>query len=275
MQIKAKVIQDSVQDSGVRIITMELEYPRFIHSEFMTHRVFSRNAASSRAIPIATMMKQVWNNPAMPVYWGANRSGMQAGVEVKNIKLAKLAWKFAAKMSVLSAYLLAKVGLHKQTANRVLEPFQLMKTVVTATDWQNFFELRNHKDAQPEIQALAIAMKKAQDESIPMLLGNGEWHVPYVDRSRGHNDEIIYFTNKEPLSIEDALKVSASCCAQVSYRQSDVSVKKALRIYEQLVNNTPVHASPFEHQAKPLKGTSVRSGNLLGFMQYRKVIEGL
>lgn len=272
-QIKAKMIQDSISPSGVRIETMELEYPRFIHSEFMTHRVFSRNAASSRAIPVHVMMKQVWNNPAMPIHWGANQSGMQASGEVKYVKLAKFAWRCAAKLAVIAAKGLAKVGLHKQIANRVLEPFQIMKTVVTATNWDNFYELRNHKDAQPEIQELAIQMLATKESSVPMNIRLNDWHVPYVSRSYDSDGRIIYHTNGIKITTEDALKISASCCAQVSYRKNDVSLAKALRIYDSLVNNKPVHASPFEHQARPMFNKQGHSGNFTGYVQHRKILE--
>ena len=272
MKITAKVISDSISREGQRIITMELEYPRFIHSEFMTHRVFSRNAASSRAIPIDTMMKQVTENPAHPVIWGANQAGMQAGAEVANAQWAKACWIDAARGAVEHAKVLQDAGLHKQIVNRVLEPFQMMKTVVTSTEWDNFYYLRDHKDAQPEIAVLARKMKEAQDASSPFLICGDEWHVPYVNRKRGIHGEIIYFVGDDIISEEDALKVSASCCAQVSYRKTDKGIKKALKIYDMLVNNKPVHASPFEHQGRPIALTSF-SGNLRGYQQYRKIIE--
>jgi len=273
MKITAKVISDSISREGQRITTMELENPRFIHSEFMTHRVFSRNAASSRAIPIDTMMKQVTNNPAHPVIWGANQAGMQAEDTVKmSNKTCMEAWCNAAERAVESAKELQALGLHKQIVNRVLEPFQMMKTVVTSTEWDNFYYLRDHKDAQPEIAVLARKMKEAQEASSPFLICDDEWHVPYVSRKRGIHGEIIYFVGDDIISEEDALKVSASCCAQVSYRKTDKGIKKALKIYDMLVNNKPVHASPFEHQGRPIALTSF-SGNLRGYQQYRKIIE--
>ncbi len=273
MKITAKVIADSISRAGVRIITMELEYPRFIHSEFMTHRVFSRNAASSRAIPIDTMMKQVTSKPARPVHWGLNQAGMQAENEV-GVSAAKCmkTWKAAAARAVESAKELQELGLHKQIVNRVLEPFQMMKTVVTSTEWDNFFMLRDHKDAQPEIAVLARRMKEAQDASSAFLINNNEWHAPYVSRKRGVHGEITYFIGKDIISEEDALKVSASCCAQVSYRKNDKGIEKALMIYDRLVNTSPVHASPFEHQGKPFLLAEF-SGNLRGYQQYRKLIE--
>lgn len=270
--ISAKVIQHSRSQCGVEIFTLELEYPRFIHSEFMTHRVFSRNAASSRAIPIETMMQQVVDNPAMPVYWGANQSGMQARKEVRYPEQAERAWVMASRAAIQSAMNLRAHGLHKQIVNRVLEPFQMMKTVVTSTEWDNFFSLRMHEDAQPEIHALAIAMCKAMQESTPITLREDEWHVPYVDRSYDTYNEIVYSTEGEQISLQDALKISASCCAQVSYRKNDVSLEKAIAIYDKLITGKPIHASPFEHQASPLLGKTVFSGNFRGWMPYRKVI---
>ncbi len=276
--ITAKIIQDSLSPAGVRITTLELEYPRFIHSEFMTHRVFSRNAASSRAIPIAKMIAQVENKPARPYEWGANQSGMQAGEVLTGLRMHKAiaAWNAAARSACESAEKLQALGLHKQIVNRVLEPFQTMKTVVTATEWENFFELRNHKDAQPEIQVLARIMADVMDASEPLQLQKGEWHVPYVERAINGDDSIIYIaSNGEHLTTEQALMISSSSCAQVSYRLLDDSLVKALFVYNRLVNSRPIHASPFEHQALASSemGPKQFSGNLRGFVQYRKTLE--
>lgn len=271
--ITAKVIQDSLSTKGSRVTTMELEYPRFIHSEFMTHRVFSRNAASSRAIPFSKMMRQVWNNPASPVEWGANNPGMRSKGVVKSQKLAALSWALASKLSVLSALILSKVGLHKQIVNRVLEPFQTMRTVVTSTEWDNFMTLRDHCDAQPEIQVLSRSMRKAMRDSEPVQLSCGDLHVPYVDRGK-FDGEICYISNGELLTKQDALMVSASCCAQVNNLALDSSIDKAKRVYGILINSKPVHASPFEHQARDDNGLNEGlSGNFEGFSQYRKILE--
>lgn len=272
--ITAKVVQDSVSPEGVRITTLELEYPRFIHSEFMTHRVLSRNAASSRAIPVMKMIEQVENSPAMPVHWGLNQAGMQAGQEHNDPAYCRALWLKAAKSAAASAKELHEFGLHKQIANRVLEPFQTMKTVVTATEWDNFFELRNHKDAQPEIQVLARIMADVMDASVPMQLRDGEWHVPYVDRYRcPEYDNMFYSLGEDDLDADQALRVSASCCAQVSYRVLDDSLEKANLIYDKLVNSRPIHASPFEHQGQVAIASHEFSGNLRGWKQYRKTLE--
>ena len=294
-QISVSIIKDSVSECGDRITTFELEYPRFIHSELMTHRMFSRNAMSSRAVPVKRMIEQVRNNPAMPIHWGKNQGGMQADAELSEqqketvikywIDSAASACEIAEFMSVESA--------HKQVVNRILEPYQRMKTIVTATEYGNFFGLRCHKDAQPEIKALAELMSDCMGESAPDKLKAGEWHIPYVEIG-GDGFFVMEGDLAYPLSLEDALKVSASCCAQVSYRLLDNSVSKAIMVYDKLVESEPVHASPFEHQAKvvrewefdcrypdlkPEEGITHTdfsgcywSGNFKGWIQYRHLL---
>lgn len=307
-QIKAKIIADSISAlDGKRITTFELEYPRFIHSELMTHRMFSRNAASSRAIPVAKMIEQVQNNPATPVHWGKNQAGMQAKEELTGEELDRVQfeWSIASKSASIAAIYMNDAGAHKQIVNRTLEPFQWMKTVVTATEFENFFWLRKHEDAQPEIKVLAEKMFEALENNIPFELNPGEWHVPYVWTGRNDKGKIAYgFETGEvengvkiydELSITNALKISSSCCAQVSYRKLDDSLEKAQMIYDRLVESEPVHASPFEHQATPMEplyeGThniyealciegathvdrdgKVWSGNFCGWVQHRQLI---
>lgn len=278
--ISVKIVADSISPSGIRIITFELEYPRIIHSELMTHRLLSRNAMSSRAIPIKKMIEQVQQNPAMPVKFGKNQPGMQdAGehsAQLGDGYSAEEWWKLAGLSAARFAAEFADAGYHKQIANRLLEPYQRMKTVVTATDWNNFFWLRVDPDADPTIYELAKAMKEASDNSIPDPLEPGQWHTPYVDHVYGFEDiedkECAVFEgycvldeeNKPVmLTLEEALAVSASCCAQVSYRVLNTSKEKALDIYEKLVSGNKVHASPFEHQATPIKETDI-SGIKLG-----------
>lgn len=250
--ITATIIQDSIAN-GVRITTFELEYPRFIHSELMTHRVFSRNAASSRAIPIDTMIANVEENPAMPVHWGKNQPGMQAKEELSEFEaeIAKRLWGIGMEEAIIRVKALNHVGVHKQIANRLIEPFTHMKTIVTSTEWSNWYELRMHEDAQPEIYKLAVAMYKAQLESTPMLIHNGEWHVPYIHREHLEG-KMTYSTNDYLLTVEESKIVSASCCAQVSYRKNDDSLDKAKKIFDRLINSKPQHASPIEHQATPM-----------------------
>ncbi|UAV89994.1 flavin-dependent thymidylate synthase [Pseudomonas phage REC] len=262
MTITAKIIAHSIAPNGQMIVTWELEYQRFIHGEFMTHRLFSRNAASSRAIPVKTIIDQVRTNPAMPIHWGENQPGMQAKSVLSDALTgsAKYLWKKAANFAANIAEALNKVGLHKQATNRILEPFQTMKTVMTATCMDNFFWLRNHEDAQPEIKELARLMWEALQASEPMALEPGWWHVPYF----GDGYWIPDAEGEDcfgPLS--EALAISSSCCAQVSYRKLDDTLEKALMVYGRLVESEPVHASPFEHQATPMEATVYENDNFM------------
>lgn len=281
--IRAKIIQDSIFTN--RITTFELEYPRFIHSELMTHRQFSRNAASSRAIPIEKMHQHIRDNPAMPIHWGKNQPGMQADEEIYDIKSARNNWLVASDMAIHSARMLMMDGLHKQIANRVTEPFQTMKTVVTATEYENFFELRCHRDAQPEIRELALQMQDALANHNPLQLRVGDWHVPYVDRDNS-NFEVRYSVNGQPVTLKEAKEISASCCAQVSYRNNDTSTEKGSSIYKRLIESKPAHLSPVEHQATPIPDNDIMylgithtdrhgqrwSGNFKGWIQLRQIL---
>lgn len=257
--IKAKVIADSITKDGKRITTLEVEYPRFMHSEFLTHNSISKNYSSSRAIPVKTFADLILNNMAFPLFFGKNQGGMKAKEEVSkdSIKLIKKLWrKIGEEMVEESLFLAEDCSLHKQIANRITEPFQMIKGVITATDWDNFFNLRLHKDAQPEFVLLANAIYQAIQNSTPIQLLSGEWHTPYVNRYRV-GKELRYSIEDEYCNIitldeETAKKISVSCCAQVSYRRTDSSIEKAIKIYDMLVQAEVIHASPFEHVATPV-----------------------
>lgn len=264
-EITVKVIADSISPVGKRITTMQLTYPRFIHAEFLTHRAFSRNSSSSRAIPVAKVLEQVRANPAMPLHWGKNQPGMQARQELDEVEQAhmKELWGLAAEFAAKLARRMMEAGLHKQVANRVLEPFQVMHTLVTATEWDNFFALRCHPDAQPEIQALACAMRNAIEASTPRSVGYNQWHLPYVRA-------------EERLSTTDALRASAARCARVSYLKHDgqpPSLQDDLALFERLTASDPMHASPLEHQATPSMLSFRASGNFRGWHQFRRTLE--
>lgn len=319
--IEAKVVADSIAN-GVRLTTMELRFHRFILPEFNTHRMFSRNFSSSRAIPVAKMIEQVENEPAMPVHWGKNQAGMHAKEEnfnrVVNPEAGRMyddnyrvkrheAWGIAARKSSEMAEHFSDAGYHKQIVNRLLEPFQFVKGVVTATEWDNFFALRNHSAAQPEIQELARCMKQAIEESEPEEKSYTSthyrgWHLPYVSQ-------------EEAMMLDEdvAIKCSVARCARVSYMKHDnssPSVADDLELYNQLAvrpytdkrgcyypENDPVHLSPLEHQATPMphkdwmdilpidgwmdyKGIThmdreyqTWSGNFRSWIQYRQLIQ--
>lgn len=282
MTISAKIIADSISLDNIRITTFELEYPRFVHSEFMTHRLFSRNAASSRAIPVKKAIALIRQDTARPVHWGKNQPGMSAKEECNapvsqveyflregearflkgNIVQDKhAAWDRARDNAILSAEAFDAAGYHKQIVNRLMEPFSHIKVVCTATEYDNFFYLRCHPDAQPEIQKLAELMYDAREASVPVKLLPGSWHTPYFKNGQwiptSYSDAYGEM-NDDGATLEDALAISASCCAQVSYRVLDDSLEKAQDIFKRLVESKPVHASPFEHQATPMKHARFR-----------------
>ena len=182
--ITAKVIADSISDHGIRLTTLELEYPRFILAEFNTHRVFSRNSASSRAIPVKKMIENVLHNPAFFESVGKNQAGMQATEEVDPdlCRAFEIEWNELARIAAKYTERWAGYGIHKQVANRALEPWMHTRTLVTSTEWGNFFELRDHPDAQPEMQTLARRIRGAMANSDPEYIRHdGSWHLPYVE----------------------------------------------------------------------------------------------
>lgn len=274
--IEVKVIADSISPKEKRLTTFELTYPRIIHAELMTHKMFSRNAMSSRAVPVKRMVEIVREQPAMPVRFGANQPGMQdKGFEhdgqvtlalgASIIKLGgRDAWIYASNLMGNFALAFDAAGYHKQVCNRLIEPFQMMKTVLTATEFNNFWWLRVDADADPTIEELAKVMQEAYEESVPELLQPGQWHTPYVE----HFQEFLtedgpgvfrgYYVEgsdglPQMLTEEEALAISASCCGQVSYRRLDSTKEKALDVYGRLLNGRKVHASPFEHQGTPVE----------------------
>jgi thymidylate synthase ThyX len=274
LTIIAKVIEGSLAENGKRLLTLQLLYPRFVHAEFMTHRVFSRNASSSRAIPVAKMIEKVRSNPAMPIHWGKNQPGMQANEQLIGEELvrAKALWMRSAGFAADVAESMNAAGVHKQVANRILEPFLHISVIVTATEWDNFFELRDHPDAQPEIRELAIQMKQAIDgyelTLRPRLREHASgWHLPYVTA----NERQWYAY--DPLFLA---QLSAARCARVSYLTHEdkvPSVGEDQKLYVRLVGGRPLHASPIEHQAYPLPLADQRSKNFAGWRQHREIVE--
>jgi len=265
MSCEVKVIEDSINASnGSRITTLQLKYWRGIHAEFMTHRVFSRNASSSRAIPINTFLRQVWSNPAGPIHWGANQPGMKARSELTGFKkwFAQKSWNLAGKLVCGVVWTVNKIAKpHKQTFNRMLEPWQYISVIVTATEWDNFFELRNHPDAQPEIRELACAMLGALENSTPVAR---LVHLPYVTEEE-----------RNTLDPETLFKISTARCARVSYLTHDgqtPSLEKDVKLHDALVGSRPIHASPTEHQAIAMHNGSFYK-NLRGWQPYRTLVE--
>jgi thymidylate synthase ThyX len=266
----AKILLDSINPRGNRITTFVLDFPRWILAELNTHRVFSRNTASSRAIPIEKMIKMVRENPAMPVFWGKNQAGMQSKEELVGSELlnAKEAWLRARDRAVESAEELMECGMHKQYANRAIENFLYVKTILTGTEFENFFALRAHKDTQPEFQDLAYKMLDIYQLSEPKKLKEGEWHIPFGDKLDETRLTEVYYQTAIPHE-ELKLRIATARCARVSYLnfEGKDDYNKDIELSETLSSSG--HWSPFEHSAMALS-TSEYSGNFKGWKQYRK-----
>lgn len=305
--IKATVLKDSICHSNARLTTFEIEYPRIVLSELNTHRALSRSSSSSRAIPFDKMVQQLTGRP---VRFGQANPGMQdKGEDFDAVVIDAFdgedlspseAWDEARKMAVAWAEQFKFAGFHKQTYNRLLEPFQMMKTVISATEWLNFLWLRDHEAADPSLAELARVIREAREASTPVLLNPGEWHLPYVETERDELGEALYYIHDDTglcyLNKEEAIKVSAARCAAVSFRNVDYGLEKCQQVYERLVGDDRKHASALEHQATPIEygqwkngdnpctwqaGVShmdneyaLWSGNFKGWIQHRKLVPG-
>lgn len=262
---QATVVLDSVSERGARVTTIEVTLHRFVLAELNTHRAFSRNSASSRAIPTRTQLLRVLEAPALPVEFGANRRGMQAGEPLAGDELgqAHAAWLRARDAAVDAARDLLELGVHKQVVNRLLEPFMWHTVIVTATDWDGFWQQRCSPLAQPEIALAATAMREAHHASTPTPLPDGAWHTPYLR------------PDEADLPVETRKRVSAARCARVSYLthngRRDLVADEQL--YDRLITADPPHWSPLEHVATPAAEGDPAVGNLRGWRQLRHVVE--
>lgn len=309
--MKVELLASSISPEGVRLDTFKLRYWRAIHSELMTHRLFSRNASSSRAIPVSKLSEQ----PILFPDFRENQPGMQPGAPLSGAKAirARQLWEEAARACLAAAGAMSiKDGpnVHKQYANRMLEWFGSIEVVVSSTEWANFFALRDHEDAQEQIRLLAQGMKHEYTCADPVQLGYGEWHLPFI---RPEDDELVqeflagldYDLNAEaawgnrgptlemfdaaefafrdlPASMDPEIKVklviSAARCARASYMnfRGDTEIGQDYATFMKLVGSQPVHASPLEHQARPASSAEGgwRCGNFVGWQQFRKFVPG-
>lgn len=278
MSYKAKILADSISPHGVRLTTMEVTFPRIVLAEFNTHRMLSRSSASSRAIPVEKRLADVEANPFIPEAFGRNRPGMQAteNLEGEEDVSSREVWMNALESALLSAHRLAKLGVHKQLANRLLEPFSWHTCIVTATEWENFFALRCHPDAQPEIQTIAILMRELLRAHTPVRCRPSEWHRPLMDDWNDLLDCGYYGV--------DLSKISIGRCARVSYLTHDGrrDPDADIALCDKLLASG--HMSPFEHVARPMSVLECNGskdfydpsksfrGNLRGWVSVRKTI---
>jgi hypothetical protein len=259
---EAKVILHSRHpDGGPDLVTVEATMHRFVLAELNTHRDFSRNSQSSRAIPVVTQLARIGASPAFPLAWPQEQSGMSGGdtldggalAEAKELLGDIASYAFNAISAYVDRHPEAGTRLHKSALNRPLEWFSWHRVIITSCRWENFFEQRCSPKAQPEFEAVARAIEQAISASQGDLLEGDDWHLPYVtpEERRRHDDSTLR-------------RISASRCAGVSYlnHDRDPDVRLDLDRYERLATADPPHFSPFEHVATPATSGEVALGNL-------------
>jgi thymidylate synthase ThyX len=313
--ITAKIIADSINSkTNDRITTFIVKFPRFVNSELLRHRMLSFSSASSRAIPSKKIIDSIKEDPAEPVFWGKNKAGMQADEELINSEsfitkwgqleygnhgefaneysaavygerdLCKKLWWSARDSMIAVTKRLYDLGLHKQLANRLLEPWQNITVLITGTEWENFFALRAHESAQPEIRELAYKMLDVYNQNIPtvrnpikLLYPSGNYDLFVFLKENPNLDWHLPFSEKMPdgLSSLDKLKVACSRCARLSYETFDgeIDVDKDIELFDKLLGGNPKHASPSEHIAFP-SDIQMNFANFKGWFQFRKLIAG-
>lgn len=319
--IAARIVAKSISPCGIILTTWEYDAPKCILAELNTHAMLSKNAQSSRAVPIKKVIEQIRNNPVTPVHWGSNQGGMVAGDEIDNKvmvpryvekvledgsiiyekKYRKVTrdcgWSEWADINAEYAAAYDDAGYHKQVPNRPMEAFTMVRGVITATEIDNFFHLRYHKDADPYMQELARCMWEAYEQAEAEVLYEGEWHTPYYkDGYWKHNGSHTYdgeYLDRHRYTLDEALKISAAACGQVSYRKLDLSEETVERVWNRLMGGDIVHASVTAHQGTPLSDVykgfgrksrerglthcsledgSYWSANFRGWVQFRKTI---
>lgn len=308
--MQVEVILASKGPDQAPVYTVRMRYPRIIHGEVMTHRVFNRNAGSSRAQPASVTIQNVLTDPFIPWHMGMNQSGMQAFQESgKTVHIPfkdsngndatwpvsnEAAWEEAAQRAAEIAKAYADAGYHKQVFNRLIEPFSWIDVLITATEWDNFLWLRNHEMAEPHLQDLAVLTTQAliehEDKIVP--LDYGEWHTPYVTDEERKNTQ----------GDAGLLMLSGARCCRISYApfgEDQINIAKDLQRFHQLTGGDRIHASPLEHQCSPDKRVGTNHvtthffgeaepvtealpiwakghlhGNLDGYVQFRKIFRG-
>lgn len=271
-KITAKVILDSISEDGIRLITLHLHYPRYILSEVDTHRMLSKNSRSSRARPVNSVMREVYDDPFIPSHWTAYQKGMQ-GQEITDPKAIEFYTDFITSLgkNIVDAIELFNENcdakgiprLHKQVLNRYIENFASTDTIISGTDWKNFFNLRISSKTEPHFKELAEAMRKAMDESTPKVVPIGNYHLPYIT-----SEEL------EQNSLADCKLASVARCARVSYApfgSTEPDFKKDLELGKTLLKDR--HMSAFEHIATPLFYGTQRVSNFRGWKQYRQEVD--
>lgn len=256
--ISAEIIADSLSPKGHRCTSFVLNFPRIVLAEYNTHKMLSRNSASSRAVPFNKMLEKVNSDPFIPIRWMKDHKGMQGNEYFHAFDEEGLRsnWLRARDTAVLQAQTLSEKGLTKQIVNRLLEPFMWHTIITTATEWENFFALRAHEAAEIHIQELAHEMLEIYNNSKPKELKPGEWHIPFgdkFDQDRLHNmvcEDKPTVHNYDQQINNLKIKIAVARCARISYFnfEGKDDYHADVELYNNLSNMG--HWSPFEHLSK-------------------------
>lgn len=277
--ISAKIVADSINESGNRITSLVVVIPRIVLAELNTHRALSKNSASSRAIPFKKMAKMVEENPFIPIAFQKDHKGMQGTEYFTEEEIKKNGiieeWLGARDYALHRANVLHDKGVTKQLVNRLLEPFMYHTVLITATEWENFMALRNHEDAEIHIKEAAVKILEALNSSTPKLLKKDEWHIPFGDDLDYDRVSKMYSENSivpDKLIKGLMVEIATARCARVSYLnfEGKDDYEADVKLHDQLLDSG--HMSPFEHCAQAKDGNTI-SGNFVGWFQYRKLYQ--
>lgn len=305
MGFKCRILADSKMPSGTRLTTLEITFPRSILAELNTHRMASKNAASSRAIPVWKMIKNIIADPFIPVF-ARNQKGMQSAEPLVGWRLwlARKLWLIGMHICIFIAKCFIKLDIHKQFANRILEPWMWCTVIISATEWDNLLALRCHPKAEPSFQVIANMILQELVTHEPTELEVGEWHRPliYEQDTAEVKEYVTRFNNQEAkrLLAESGLpttgsirydykpadplfgfderlnKISVGRCARISYltHEGNRDHEKDIQLHDLLTSERPGHWSPTEHVALAADvPANFHSGNFRGCVQYRKTFK--
>lgn len=264
---RVEILADSLNVvTGDRLTTFILNgFPKWLLAELNTHRMLSRNAASSRAIPLKKLIENIYQDPVIP-YWTRKKGGMGGIDDLTEEKKQYMtdSWQAAMEHAIVTATELHAAGAAKQEVNRLLEPWMRVPVIVSGTSWDNFFHLRCDEAAQPDFRFFAIAMRDKYLANSPDTLNIGQWHIPF--KGRVHSNR---------LTEQEYLQISTARCARVSYttHDGDIDHDKDFRLHDSLVEMG--HFSPLEHSARALspdERDNPVAANYRGWGQYRHLL---
>lgn len=270
MTNQAEVLLASINaKTGQSLVTFRIECPFWVWYDLLTHRALSRNASSTRAIPLRKMAQRVRQDMARPTDFKRAQSGMVANDSLPADVQTQLKaiWERAGLGALEAQQEMGDLGASKQDANAVLLPFIHVQAIVSSTQWDNFWRLRDNPQAKPDFALLARKMRLAYESALETAqrLEPGEWHLP-----------MIMEAERADYLLPDLLGISTARCARVSYllpesgQLSDPT--SDLGLYGRLRES--LHLSPFEHQAMAISEDVAVANFTGGWIQHRVLIPG-